>query len=220
MMKKSNAGHAQKGFTIIELMIAISVFSIVLLICMSAIIYIARQYYKGVTITKTQDVSRNISASLGDAVKLNGGEVKDPIANVGGWEAKCIGSRKYSYKLNTILTKNPATAMQSDQVFIESIDPGCSDSSPSSGSPSNPPRELLGENMRLVALSIAPISPTVVDLLNIKFTIAYGGNGTPADDAEVFNFAGLPLIIDSCKTGAASHFCSVVKETKSVYGAK
>ncbi len=52
------------GFTIIELLIATTIFSVVLLLAASGLLYIGRLYYKGLTSSATQEAARNIMQEL------------------------------------------------------------------------------------------------------------------------------------------------------------
>src|SRR5690606_22524615 len=97
-MKYVNKISGQKGFTIVELMIATSVFSVVLLLCTYGLLAIGRSYYKGVTISRTQETARLIVDDVAEAIQFNGGAV---VLNPAG-RMYCIGSRRYSYALNEI----------------------------------------------------------------------------------------------------------------------
>lgn len=89
----------RRGFTIVELMIATTVFSVVLLLCTYGLLEIGRSYYKGVTATRTQETARIIIDEAADAIQFNGGEV---VVGQPGWH--CIGTKRFSYVLNRQLT--------------------------------------------------------------------------------------------------------------------
>ena len=67
MYKIKNRRHhlsyfsGQKGFTVLELMIATTVFSVMLLLTTTGMIQIGKVYYKGLVTAKTQDTVRSIS---------------------------------------------------------------------------------------------------------------------------------------------------------------
>ena len=69
--KSDNKLTNQTGFTIVELMIATVIFSMVLLVCSYAIIHAGRMYYKGMIMSKTQDTARKIIDSASDAIKYD-----------------------------------------------------------------------------------------------------------------------------------------------------
>jgi prepilin-type N-terminal cleavage/methylation domain-containing protein len=59
-----------QGFTIIELLIATAVFSVVLLIFLSAFLKISQLFYKGVNMTNTQENARNIVQTIADDIQF------------------------------------------------------------------------------------------------------------------------------------------------------
>lgn len=61
----------QKGFTIIELIIATTVFSVVLLLCTFGLMQIGNVYYRGITSTRTQNVTRNIIDMVSQDIELS-----------------------------------------------------------------------------------------------------------------------------------------------------
>ena len=60
----------QNGFTIIELLIATTVFSLILLISVAGILQISRMYYRGVTQSRTQETARSIIDEVGEAIRF------------------------------------------------------------------------------------------------------------------------------------------------------
>src|SRR5690349_14114335 len=66
--KQHTEHRGQKGFTIVELMVATLVFSVVLLVVTVGIMQFTRSYYRGAIQAKTQDTARtvidNITQSL------------------------------------------------------------------------------------------------------------------------------------------------------------
>lgn len=104
-MKKLN----NKGFTLIELMIASVVFATLLLFSTAIIIQIGRLYQKGLTTTRTQESVRRITDEISGAIQFSGDTIRTsgvaPIkvgANT-GFEADayaiCTGSVRYSYAI-------------------------------------------------------------------------------------------------------------------------
>ena len=69
----------QKGFTILELLIAITVFSLSLMLVMAVVIGMGKQYQKATYITQLNDASRTVHQTLSDDInysKLTNAEVK------------------------------------------------------------------------------------------------------------------------------------------------
>lgn len=111
----------KSGFTIIELLIASTVFAVILVIITIGIINITQSYTKGLTETKTQNVARNILNDMAQAIQFSPGAISTSTnANPGIIEVStsnapadnkfpptpgkvvygfCIGEREYVYQL-------------------------------------------------------------------------------------------------------------------------
>lgn len=104
MPKKSN----QDGFTILELVIATSVFGVMLLLATTGMLEIGRAYYKGITASKTQAITRDIENDISNSIQNGGGAetsqhtVTPEYKNKSGFElkAKCVGDTRYSYAID------------------------------------------------------------------------------------------------------------------------
>lgn len=195
-MKRLNT----KGFTIIELLIATVVFSIVLLVVSGAIIQFNKLYYKGVIVARTNEVSRTIGEDAARNVQYSKGILQGtaPSGTVPG--VRCIGSKRYTYFLNQPLTDDSLTRM----LVADSIPPseGCV-ANEAAMVKTNPlpsgAKELLGTNMRLVIFSAAE---QAAGDTKITVRVAYGDNN---DDFETES--GL---ITSCKAIVlGGQFCAV-----------
>lgn len=86
------------GFTIIELLIASSVFSVVLLVALTGFLQIGRVFYKGISDSQTQNVARqivtDISSSLSNTSSDDG---VSTIKTSGGYSYMCIGIVRYTW---------------------------------------------------------------------------------------------------------------------------
>jgi prepilin-type N-terminal cleavage/methylation domain-containing protein len=100
----------QKGFTIIELMIATAVLSTMILVVTIIMINIGNLFDKGVNQAKTQDAVRDITDQLSNDLKFYPGQVVPGSANEGTIigngvqtlhnvtvSSYCIGTVRYSY---------------------------------------------------------------------------------------------------------------------------
>lgn len=157
-----------RGFTVIELMIAISVFSVVLLTITMAILQMSRIYYRGVVTTNTQNTARQIMDTLSQAVQFSGDEIVPTAAGgtsqpTGTNLAFCIGSKKYSYVLGRALHDGPKddAAKRSPHVLIEERSSAdCPSATPapynmaSQAALGANARELMSPNMRLTDLRV------------------------------------------------------------------
>lgn len=156
----------KQGFTIIELLIATVVFSVVLLIVTTGIVQFGRVYYKGVIQSRTQERARAIVEDISQNLEFSSSPVtglRDPIN--GGYY--CVGSTRYTFRYNV-------QQISGQQVLIAD-NGGCTatfTSAPSWAWPAG--RELTGENMQLLDLNITQIGTS--GLWTITVRLAYGSS--------------------------------------------
>ena len=224
----------QSGFTIMELLIATLVFSVILLVIMTGILQFSRQYYKGVIDSETQDTARSIMDEITRAIQLDSGGYT-PLTGGANYSGFCIGSsRRYSFSQNYEVTTTSHTSSlhQGYHGLIEDDVSGCTGAMtavnaqsqkyltptplPSPFTVTSHAHELLGEHMRLVNLSVAPIGTT--GAYNVAVIVAYGDDdllcspsiaGSCADTATLQsqNLAGKTDL--KCKLSSGSQFCAV-----------
>lgn len=169
------------GFTIIELMIATTVFSVILLMAATAMIQIGRIYFKGITSARTQEVARSISDDVSQAIQFSGAKIQ-LIGTPPGSTAKgfCIDDVRYSYVVDRQLEENPSSdplKRQSKHVLVvDNPGSGCAAAAQpvdNSGAGING-KELMGIHMRLEQ-DILP-NPATNDgkLFPISVSVIYG----------------------------------------------
>lgn len=158
-----------KGFTIIELLIATSVFAVILLILTSGIMQIGRVYYRGVTGAQTQEVARSVVDDVKEAIQLSGGTVNLGLSGGGYSAGYCIGSRLYMFNQYRQLTTTSGPALTS-----ENVTNGCGSvtSLPPAGPITNQ-AERLNQKMRIANFSVASAGG---NLYNITLRIVTGDN--------------------------------------------
>ncbi|MBW3569135.1 prepilin-type N-terminal cleavage/methylation domain-containing protein [Candidatus Parcubacteria bacterium] len=198
--KKNN----QKGFTVVELMIATVIFSLVLVIASSSVIAIGRLYYKGITSAKTQNAARMVMEDISRSIQFSKGYMgtEDPPAP-GGEQAFCFGVDVYSYRINTKVDLDVADA----RALVHTARGDGDDLTKCI--PDFTGKELLADNMRLLDFSITS-PPTAPNQSNIFINVAYGDNDllTHYDDSgNLIGSAGDAR----CKGGAGSYFCSTAQ---------
>ncbi len=174
----NNKSNNQKGFTLIELAIATSVFSIVLLMLMTSVIKITDDYYRGLTQSETQNVANNIVNTISQAIQFGGGVETVPTANNGS-EAYCINGQLYSYLIGYEVEPNPNTSDNQAYHGLLVSTNGCSQPQ-NLTSPSSAGQELLGQNMRLAAFSITAL-PGWSQSYYIHVRVVYGSNNLLAN---------------------------------------
>lgn len=205
---------SQGGFTIIELLIATAIFSVIVLIATSVIIRIGQQYYKGVTVAKTQEVNRNIMEEMTRVVQFSSADisVETPV-NPGDPDYPtrvfCIGDTRYFYSLGTQF-KAPYSTAQSDLgregLVAQRLNSGfsCQTCLNSNASCAGSTQQLLAENMRLQQFSVVKIANS--DAWSISVAVAYG-------DADLMSNYSAGRFTDitnaRCLTGVSgSSFCA------------
>jgi prepilin-type N-terminal cleavage/methylation domain-containing protein len=142
-MKLLSRKKSDSGFTIIELLVATAVFSLVLIVFLSAIIRISELFYKGVNMSNTQEAARNIVQDISDDIQFY---QQQPVI---GANYFCVGAHRYTYSLYTKVDR--AT---SHGITREVINGGCP-------SPSTQPvnyskgEELVDTGMQLNKLTLS-----------------------------------------------------------------
>lgn len=112
MLSLQKTRKNQEGFTIVELMIALSIFSVVMLISTLVMMQIGRLYTKGVNQANLQNATRNIMQDLSSGVQFSSGDNiigprTDPSGVIPGHiKAICIGKTRYTYVLDLKLGRD------------------------------------------------------------------------------------------------------------------
>ncbi|HEX5395387.1 MAG TPA: prepilin-type N-terminal cleavage/methylation domain-containing protein [Candidatus Saccharimonadales bacterium] len=186
-----------RGFTVVELTIATGVFSIILLLAMAGFIQIGKLFYKGVTITRTNDVSKQTLNSLKndvsfDILTTSYAPQISPLTPtpVSPRRYFCAGTNRYTYILHQKLDAD-AEATQMNQsgsvsgwnkfaLLKDTVVSGCPDPFNGSGaiippsSSGSTVTELLGDKMRLSSISIQQLPSPNDKLYTISIKVAYG----------------------------------------------
>jgi len=202
-MRKRNHRRAQAGFTIVELMVATVVFSVILIIITTGVIHITQTYNKGINLINTQNTARNIMDSISQSIQFSGGVVSwpqpsdNPVGTSGPVTAGrgCIGSQQYDFQLGYQVDDNPdGTIKQAkDALTLRSGVAGCS-KNPVAAVPATPTApqipavpgsfsppakdfsELIGQHMRLTKLTVNRLSgdANTDNLYAVAVTVVYG----------------------------------------------
>lgn len=164
----------QKGMTLIELLIATTVFSMVLLIVLYAFLFVSKDYTRSYAESQTQEAARNIVEDISQEVQLNGNSVSTPVGNSHLKDAyvQCIGQDAYVYQLNVEVLSSTGTH---GLVFIPD---GCGAAEADIEAGTLPAftsgsQELLGNQMRLGQFEIIN-SPSDDGSYTINLSIGYG----------------------------------------------
>lgn len=183
-----------KGFTIVELLIASLVFSMVLLVVTMGIIQITRVYYKGITESNTQNTTRTLMDSITQAIQFSGGEVTTTSGT--GIRAFCIGNQQFSYQTGVQMTTGGGGVVRLNTA------PNCTNATPAD---LNNGIEFMSPKMRLSNLQVESLGN---NLYRVQIRVVYGDNDL-LDNPTGTNA--------SCRGATAgSQFCSVSELTTTV----
>lgn len=208
---KAVRSQASGGFTIVELMVATLVFSVLLVLITVGVIRFNQAYYKGVTQSDTQDVVRAIVENISQAIQF--GTSGDSVAETPGSTPGqsyffCVGNLRYRYLLGEELSDNPGGGQTYHALVVDSpptcngagVNPTSINASSLSGA------ELVNPKMRLSKLEVQQVSGSS-DLWRVDVRVAYG------DDDLLFSPSGDPsgaaASDATCLSRAGSQFCAV-----------
>jgi prepilin-type N-terminal cleavage/methylation domain-containing protein len=134
-MKRKVSKLDQDGFTIIELMIALSIFAVILVISTLVMIQISSIYVKGVNASSLQETSRNIMSNISSDIEFSGstplGCTETPASdtcytgestatygpNDEHLYAICVGNVRYTYLMDTEEGYDTANGYTADNVL-------------------------------------------------------------------------------------------------------
>lgn len=185
----------QKGFTIIELLVATTVFSVVLVIALAGVLRITQLYYKGITASRTQDVARTLMDDLSESIRFSNSAIQLPASAPIGPEIAvgdtdtgyfCIGSKRYTYAIDRQLkSESPDSNFKEKRhaLWVDVPEGGCTgpanlnDEIPSGNNDNG--REILGENMRLARLELIREDVLGREAYTINISVAYGDHAEP-----------------------------------------
>jgi prepilin-type N-terminal cleavage/methylation domain-containing protein len=173
-------GKQQRGFTVVELLVATLIFSMVLLVVTMGILQITRVYYKGVTEANTQNTARSIIDTVSQAIQFSGGDVTPTAGSPvpGTSYAFCVGNEQFSYTLGYQVETSPVAAQnQSPHALVQRTvaGAGCASSTGAQNvrNPGVVGRELLGTHMRLSNLQVTSAGP---NMWRVTVRVVYGYN--------------------------------------------
>lgn len=227
----------QKGFTIIELMIATSVLATMLVLVTVVMVNIGNLYYKGVNQAHIQDDTRNIADQVSEYIRLSDQPPVGPYSSVGDTQLYCIGAVRYAFVLGAqIGSLAPGTTTTYHHVLWRDTNP-TPGSCPTEIDPHNPGlgqvdltranlanidpdgTELISNRSRLTEFSMTNASPSLISV-----GLAFGDdvllcNPSASGQANSCNDAAgsMPHQADYtgpgvlCKGGRGDQFCSTAQ---------
>lgn len=212
-----------QGFTIVELLISTAVFAVVLLLAQTSFVHIGHLFYKGISITQTQNVMDHIFQDINGTFQTaaNVGGSQDSAS--GGYDYYCVGGTRYTYRINheVVSTGTADHSPTGNFGILKDTLPGstacatpCSDTGsvtcPAGTVKFNNPIEMLGDKMRVEQFDMSQ-STSTSNLYAVSIVIAYGNDDTltysnPSDYSTV-----------SCQGDAQNNFCAVSRINTAIY---
>lgn len=204
----------KEGFTIVELMIATMVFSVIMLVAAGVVVRFTNNFQRSLTQTTTQNAARSAMDAVTQAIQYESYGAEPNLMEGGTKKAYCIGATRYTYELGKQL--------QTDPVFIEegTGQPGCNNE-PGVLSSSTMNKEILTPGMRLARFDISPAGS---GLYRVTIRVAYGdkdllcseekGNcntNVELSDTELASPSYSNTLM--CKSQKGSQFCAVSELT-------
>lgn len=214
-IKKINIDKGMSGFTIIELMIATTIFSLVLMICLGGILQITKMYYRSVTQNNTRETARSIADEIGEAIRFSsqsialGAPVVGPQITVDDTAEDtsyfCIGNKRYTYAIDRQVKPEPTEGLKQKKhaLWVDTLGICSGPASLTDDIPSAEGRDLVPLNMRLYELSVTNVG-TSGDVYEISVGVAYGDEDLlsprPVDNPTELTCEGAFAGVEFCAT--------------------
>jgi prepilin-type N-terminal cleavage/methylation domain-containing protein len=192
--------NSNKGFTIVELLIALSVLSTILVMSTTVMIQIGNIYTKGVNSSNLQNTTRSINSDLASTLQFSPSApapcVVDKVSCTSGTlsysdavgpvaiHAFCIAKTRYSFVLNRELGDDSATKVHTAHVLWKDTMTSTANCNPVDLRQSNPTSsdkssvagsgyELVPIHMRLTKFRVAESAPSS-GVYNVSVWLVYG----------------------------------------------
>jgi prepilin-type N-terminal cleavage/methylation domain-containing protein len=218
----------QSGFTIVELMIATIVSSVILLVITFGIVHFTNDYYHGINASNTQATAQDIIDTISHSIEFNAGTTSS-VSDTSQTGAFCAGTQIFQYSVGQKLTSAPGSANWG-LLQLNNPSASCSALTPAQVAAAGGGTELLGKNMRLAYLKISQQAGT--SIWNVDIRVAFGDadllcrksigagvtgsckRGDPSyDDSSTTYIQGNDVV---CKLQTGSQFCSIAHLTTSI----
>lgn len=199
-MSKRITNNLTTGFTLVELMIAMTVSSIILLAATAGFVQVSRMYRHGVAQANTQELMRNTIESISRPLQFSSAAPVYGTKTYGGVTVKsvCIDSTRFSYALGMALSDTTDTNKHLIQHVLwqdTTTDSTCTPLNITQPNPSScasscqsdntvDDHELLAQNTRLTLLDVTRLGSS--SIFNVSVRALYG------DDSVLDNPAATP----------------------------
>ncbi len=187
------------GFTIIELLVATAVFSVVLLGAAATILQTSRLYYKGIISSRTQTAAREMLESISRPIQLEKQTVIKPI-NVGMTgsyqvQALCVGTTRITYVIGLESDQNVSIDEAATKIRhaawrdVIASPQECATGIPDlqAVKPTANGVDLLGQHMRLSDLTLESLQATRQGVWKVRVSVLYGERSLMSPAAGIPN---------------------------------
>jgi len=216
---KPHSGSLQAGFTIVELLIATLVFSLILLVITYGVLHFTNSYYKGLNTSMTQNAAQSAIDTIVQAV-----EFSESGTTVSDNTHFCAGTKMFVYDAGKAFAGGTPAAGNRG-LYMMDANSSCTDPGGATGG-----TELLGKNMRVADIKVSKSNAADISDPNIPWQIslriAYGDSdllcsahlnsspgGCNAGDASMASSAAFAADDMRCKSTVGAQFCSVATLT-------
>lgn len=204
---------SSRGFTILELMVATSVFAVILLVLAAGVISFSRSYFTSVTRSHTQEAARQIMDDLVQGIEFAGKVTFYDTPGAFAVKGVCVDNTLYTFRIGSQVVAGPTYPANSHKYgLVKTIrNADCNTLVPPLSTPSDSATltanqsDLLGQHMRLSQLSVVQIAPYTYD---VHVRVLYGDND---QFTTTTNWAAA-----ECKNQQGSQFCAVSDLTTTV----
>lgn len=202
----------QGGFTIVELLIATLIFSMVLLLITIGILTFTKVYFKGLNQSRTQNAARTIIENVAQSIQFSGGTVTKTITPNGDSQGFCVADKRFSFLPGRQLTDvapDPALTQTRHALVVD--EPGNCGGSQAQDLGGNPAgTELLAPGMRVSKLAVEQIGTT--SMYRVTVRLAYGENDLLYSPSDPNNPNGATRPDAACRFGfSGAQFCATAE---------
>jgi len=200
------------GFTIVELMIATMVFSVIMLIVATVVIAFSRSYYGATNAAHTQETTRTTIDAVSQSIQFGSQPFSPGISSADtSLNYFCAGG--YLFAFNQGVRYDGAAPTNTNAgLYMLPVTSACAVPATLTGG-----RQLLGKDMRVMRLTVSPVAGDT-QRYQVSATLAYGndndlfckvGDACPPSAPltnEQLVAAGPNL---ACITGTGAEYCAV-----------
>ena len=203
-MNKTVTANKESGFTIVELMIATLVFSVILTVITVGVMSFTNRYYKGANVSTTQNAAQSILDTITQAIQFGSAIVQPTSATTNYF---CAGGYAFTYDKGVLYTGSQTG------LYMAPMGSTCAPTTTGG-------RQLLGTNMRITNLSVGSVGAGA-HLYSVSLTVAFGSNDLLCSPSQGnCNGSAMttfwPVSDVRCKTTTGSQFCATSTLTTTV----